>query len=351
MTTSSSTMKAAVLTAPDTVAVQQVPLPEVPDGWALIKVEYTGLCGTDFSIHHGTHPRARTPLIMGHEITGTVAVAAPGGPAEGTRVVVEPLITCGTCGPCTNGNPHVCSNLNLYGIDAPGSLAEYIALPASALLPVDPGVPARQAALAEPLAVAVHAVARSGLAGGERVAVFGAGPIGLLTALVAREAGAAEVFLIEPSEHRRAAAERFGFAAVAPGEDPVETVRSRTGNTGADIVFDSAAHPSVAAALSGSARVQGTIVLVGVYKEPAKLDLQGITFSEQKLIGVRVYTRQDMERAVGLLETDVLQLSGMPLEVFPLDAVPEAFTKAMSASGVLKVLVASGAEESGAAHV
>ncbi|TDK25352.1 alcohol dehydrogenase [Arthrobacter crusticola] len=351
MTPSNPTMKAAVLTAPETVAVQQVPLPEVPDGWALIRVEYTGLCGTDFSIYHGTHPRAAPPLILGHEITGTVAVAAPDGPAEGTRVVVEPLIACGTCGPCTSGNSHVCSNLNLYGIDAPGSLAEYIALPARALLPVDPKVPARQAALAEPLAVAVHAVARSGLSGGEHVAVFGAGPIGLLTALVAREAGAGEVFLIEPSEDRREAAGRFGFPVLAPGEDPAGTVRSRTGGAGADIVFDSAAHPSVAAALSGAARVQGTIVLVGVYKEPAKLDLQGITFSEQTLLGVRVYTRQDMERAVGLIEADVLQLDRLPIEVFGLGEVPEAFTKAMSAGGVLKVLVGSAGEESGAAHV
>jgi 2-desacetyl-2-hydroxyethyl bacteriochlorophyllide A dehydrogenase len=344
-------MKAAVLTAPDTLELKQVALPEVPDDWALIKVEYTGLCGTDFSIYHGTHPRAETPLIMGHEITGTVAAAAPGGPAEGTRVVVEPLLTCGECAPCVGGNTHVCRNLKLYGIDRPGSLAEYIALPAAALLPVDSAVPARQAALAEPLAVAVHAVSLSGLAGGERVAVFGAGPIGLLTALVARESGAAEVFLVEPSDHRREAARRFGFTAVAPGTDPTDTVRAMTDGGGADIVFDSAAHPSVAAALSGAARVRGTIVIVGVYKEPAKLDLQGITFAEQTVRGVRVYTRQDMERAVQLLESDVLRLGRVPVEVFPLEKAADAFAKAMAASGVLKVLVGAATTDGGSAHV
>ncbi|MDQ0867484.1 zinc-dependent alcohol dehydrogenase [Arthrobacter globiformis] len=333
------TMRAAVLTGPDTIEHRRVPVPEVPAGWALVRTELTGLCGTDFSILHGTHPRAKTPLIIGHEITGTVEIAAATGPAAGTRVTVEPLISCGTCPPCAHGNTHVCRNLQLFGIDAPGSLAEYVALPAHALIPVKDTVPVTEVALAEPLAVAVHAVARSGISGGETILVFGAGPIGILTALVARHAGAKEILIAEPSEERREVAERLGFATVPQGMDPAETVLALTGGNGADIVFDSAAHPSVASIVAKTVRVLGTIVLVGVYKKPAEIDLQALTFGENTVLGVRVYTRADVERAVELIESDALGLGRLPVEVFGLEEADHAFDKAMSAGGALKILI------------
>lgn len=333
------TMRAAVLTGPDAIEHRRVPVPELPAGWALIRTELTGLCGTDFSILHGTHPRARTPLIMGHEITGTVEIAGPTGPGVGTRVTVEPLISCGICPPCAHGNTHVCRNLQLFGIDAPGSLAEYVALPAHALIPVKDTVPVIEVALAEPLAVAVHAVARSGLTGGESVLVFGAGPIGILTALAARHAGAKEVLIAEPSEERCEVAARLGFATVPHGTDPVETVLALTGGNGADIVFDSAAHPSVASILAKTVRVRGTIVLVGVYKKPAEIDLQALTFAENTVLGVRVYTRADIERAVDLIESNALGLGRLPVEVFALEEADRAFARAMSAGGALKILI------------
>jgi (R,R)-butanediol dehydrogenase/meso-butanediol dehydrogenase/diacetyl reductase len=339
-----ATMWAAVLTAPDTIEHQRVPLPELPAGWAMVRTELTGLCGTDFSILHGTHPRAKMPLIMGHEITGTVTVAAPDGPVAGTRVIVEPLISCGICPPCIQGNTHVCRSLQLFGIDAPGSLAEYVALPATALVPVKDSVPVTEVALAEPLAVAVHAVARSGLAGGETVLIFGAGPIGILTALVARCSGAKEILIAEPSEERRRIADELGFATVPHGVDPTKMIHTMTGGNGADIVFDSAAHPSVASILAKTVRVMGTIVLVGVYKKPAEVDLQALTFAENTVVGVRVYTRADVDRAVELLESGVLGLSRLPVEVFTLADTDKAFSKAMSAGGSLKVLISPAPE-------
>lgn len=334
-------MAAAVWVGPGKLETRHVPLPELPEGSALVRVEYTGLCGTDFSIVQGTHPRAEAPLIMGHEITGVVEVPGAGGPPAGTRVAVEPLITCGHCRPCRDGYPHVCRNLGLYGIDAPGGLAEFLALPAGALVPVAAHVPAREAALAEPLAVAVHAVNRSGLKGGDKAAVFGAGPVGILTAMVARQAGAS-VLISEPSAERAAAARMLGFDTVPAGADPVQAVGTATGGDGADVVFDTAGHPSVAAVLPAAARVRGTVVLVGVHKKPAEVDLQAITFAELTVVGVRVYTRADVEHAVGLLEADALGLGRLPVQVFDLDRTAEAFELAMSAGPVLKVLVTPG---------
>ena len=99
----SSTMTAAVWQATDKVQVTQVPTPEVPQGWALVKIAYNGICGTDLAILHGKHPRATAPLIMGHEISGWVERAGATGPAAGTLVTVEPLISCGECRSCKNG--------------------------------------------------------------------------------------------------------------------------------------------------------------------------------------------------------------------------------------------------------
>lgn len=323
-------MRAAVWTGPDALEVREIERPVPPEGWVLLRSELTGLCGTDFSIVAGSHPRAAAPLVPGHEITGVVEVTAPGGPAVGTRVTVEPLISCGECHPCQHGETHVCQRLGLYGIDLPGSLAEYVAVPVDKVVPFAAGVTARQAAFAEPLAVAVHAVSRSGLAPGQRVLVFGAGPIGVLTALVARHAGAGEVWISEPSPARSSLARSLGFPAPLAGVDHA-----------ADVVFDSAAVPAVAAQLPRAARVRGTIVLVGVYKKPVELDLQAVTFAEQTLVGVRVYTRADVERAVELIEQDALGLDRLPVAVHPLEAVEAAFTQAMSAGEVLKVLVSA----------
>lgn len=337
--TTRTKMRAAVLKEADTIDVTSIPVPELPDGWALVKTEYTGLCGTDFSILHGTHPRARFPLVMGHEIAGVVSVSTPGAPAVGTRVVIEPLISCGSCAACRRGDTHVCRELGLYGIDVPGSLAEYIAVPADTLIEVDASVPALQAVLAEPLAVAVHAVERSGLSRGDRVAVFGAGPIGILTALVARHHGAEVVLVSEPSAERREIARSLGFPVTE--ENPVATIRERTSNEGADYVFDTAGHPAVASVMPRATRVHGTIVVVGVYKTPPTLDLQAVSFSELTVIGVRVYTRADMERAVELITQGALGLDRLPIEVFPLSRTADGLTKAMEAGPVLKVLISS----------
>ena len=342
MTTAAREMNAAVLTAPESIESVVVPRPAVPDGWSLIKTEYTGLCGTDFSILHGTHPRAEFPLIMGHEITGIVAEASS-GPAVGTRVVVEPLLSCGTCAPCRRGETHVCRRLGLYGIDVPGSLAEYVAVRTETLIPVVPGVPGVQAALAEPLAVAVHAVERSQLQPGDTAAVFGAGPIGILTALVARHRGAEVLLVAEPGEGRRALAQSLGFP-VTDG-DPVAAVLATTADEGVDFVFDTAAHPSVASLVTKAARVRGSIVVVGVYKAPTEIGLQAVAFKELTMIGVRVYTRADMERAVELIGAGTLGLERLPVEIFPLSQAGDAFARAMDAGSTLKVLVASGEAE------
>lgn len=334
-----TTMRAAVWTGTDEIDVTDVPLPDVPEGWALVKLAYNGICGTDLSIYHGKHPRAQHGLVPGHEMSGWVEQAAPGGPAQGTLVVVEPLLSCGRCLPCTSGSPHVCNDLGLYGIDRPGGMAPYVALPPEVLHEVPAGVDPRTAALAEPLAVAVHAVDRSGMQAGDTVAVFGAGPIGILTALVARRAGAGRVVITEPSPWRREVAAGMGFTTVPDGSTMTEVLHELTGGEGADTTFDSAAHPTVAAELTSATRVLGRIVIVGVYKQPVPLDLQAVCFKEQSVVGVRVYTSQDVAAAIDLIAGGDLDLDRFPTTAFDLADVGAAFDAATSGQDTLKVLV------------
>lgn len=332
-------MKAAVWTATNQVDVSDLAMPEVPAGWALVKVAYNGICGTDLAILHGKHPRARTPLVMGHEISGWVQCAGATGPTAGTLVVVEPLISCGQCRPCKNGLAHVCRHLGLYGIDAPGAMAQYIALPPEVLHAVPGGVDPRTATLAEPLAVAVHAVERSGMHPGDTVAVYGAGPIGILVALVARHEGAAAVVITEPSPWRRQVASDLGFTVVAAGSTMAATLSGLTDNEGADTTFDCSAHPSVAADLAATTRVRGRIVVVGVYKAPTPIDLQAVCFMEQTLIGVRVYTSSNVTRAIELIASGVLRLDQFPTKAFDLRDVAAGFEAATSGQECLKVLL------------
>ena len=334
-----TTMKAAVWTATDTVEARDVALPEVPDGWALIKVAYNGICGSDLSIFHGQHPRAQHGIIPGHEMSGWVAQAGASGPGVGALVVVEPLITCGECRACQAGSAHVCSRLGLYGIDAPGGAAEYVALPPHVLHEVPAGVDARIAALAEPLAVAVHAVSLSGMERGDTVAVFGAGPIGILTALVARHEGAGQVVITEPSPWRREIAASLGFTVVPEGSTMTSILADLTGGEGADTSFGSAAHPAVAAELAAATRVLGRIVVVGVYKTPTPIDLQAVCFKEQSIVGVRVYTSADVARAIELIASGDLALDTFPTKAFEIDDVASAVAAAASGQDCLKVLL------------
>ncbi len=335
------TMQAAVWTGVDAVDVRVVERPKPTAGEVLVRVEHVGICGTDLAIVHGVHPRARAGLIPGHEIVGVVAATTPDGPPVGARVVAEPLITCGACRACRTGSSHVCRNLGLYGIDAPGGLADYVALPAEVLHVVPDHVTALEAVLVEPLAVAVHAVDMASLNAGDTVAVFGGGPIGVLVAMVARQAGAGTIVIAEPNEWRRKVAADLGFVAVDGADALREAVLDVTSGEGADLTFDAAGHPSITTALAEVTRVLGRIVIVAVHKKPAELDLRAVCFKEQSLVGVRVYTHQDVRRAVDLLAGD-LDVSGLPVASYPLSAVEEAVQAAADGGGALKVLVTPG---------
>lgn len=310
-------------------------------GEVQLDVSFVGICGTDLHVLHGAmDARVTMPAVIGHEMSGTVSALGVGVNdwAVGDPVTVMPLVWDGTCPACLAGHHHICQNLVFVGIDSPGALQQRWTVPAHLLVALPPGLPLDHAALVEPVAVAVHDVRRSGLASGDRAVVLGGGPIGLLIAIVATEAGA-DVVLSEPDPGRRQLIEELGVRALDPGKRPLgEVVEEWTAGAGADVVFEVSGAPAAVLAATGLVKVRGTVVVVAIHPTPRPLDLQRVFWRELTLLGARVYERIDFERAVTLLEEGVVPAERLISAVAPLSRAAEAFAT-LESGGVMKVLV------------
>lgn len=333
-------MHAAVITAPERVEVDRnYPRPCPDRGQVLLAVRATGICGTDLTILSGHHPRARWPLIPGHEMLCVVdalgAEVPDNGLRPGQRVVVNPLLTCGVCQACMRGRSHVCEELRLLGIDAPGGLAEYVVADARRLVPLPETVQDPVGALAEPLAVAVRAMRQAAFVAGEAVAVLGAGPIGLLVALVARQAHAARVFLVDVRPGRVEFARRLGLTA----ERVDEIVPSAELSGAFDVVFDCTGdHRAIDRALALVATA-GRIVIAGVPHDPSTVHLRTLNFRELRLIGTRVYADDDMRQAIEMLPVLQPWLARLVTHQVPLEQTSRAFELVRTEPDAIKVLV------------
>jgi 2-desacetyl-2-hydroxyethyl bacteriochlorophyllide A dehydrogenase len=334
-------LKAISYQGKNVIEVVDKPIPKVTTDSVLIKVACAGICGTDLAIVAGKHPRATPPLVVGHEFVGTIVDLPPDALPHlqiGDRVTANPLLACGTCYVCRAGMPHVCRNLKLIGIDTDGAFAEFVLVKGGSVLKIPPDLSDVEGALIEPLAVCIHAARMSRLQIGDTVVVTGAGPIGLLMAMVAQAAGAARVIVTEVAPTRIASARRLGFTVLnAADADVAKRVLELTDRQGSDIVFEATGHPSVAPYLLELVKIRGQIVEVGVFKQPAPIDLRTLNFHEVHLIGSRVYAAEDFERAINLAADQRIDLKSVPVRLMPLVEAVSGFQSAQS-SASLKVI-------------
>lgn len=333
-------MKTAAYVGNRTIKVGEADKPQPGPGQARIRVSHVGLCGTDLHIFHGDmDARVTIPAILGHEMSGTIDALGPGvtGHAPGDPVTVLPLAWDGTCPACRAGNEHICQHLDFIGVDTPGALQEYWIVDASALVAIPAGVPGRDAALVEPVAVAVHDVRRGEVAPGDSVVVIGGGPIGSLIAVVARHSGA-RVAVAEIDEGRRRAVARLGFDTIDPSDDPAAWVERWTDDAGADVVFEVSGSEAGVLTATSLARVRGTIVVVAIHPRPRPVDLHRVFWRELRLLGARVYQREDFEAAIGLVADGVVPAGDLISAVVPIDALPGAFA-ALERGEAMKILV------------
>ncbi|MDR1828047.1 MAG: alcohol dehydrogenase catalytic domain-containing protein [Methylobacteriaceae bacterium] len=335
-------MKALVYTAPNKVEVQQVPDPKPEEGSVRVKMLYCGVCGTDIGIFHGKHPRAKAPLIIGHEFVGIIDQVLPGSKFKvGDRVCAYPLISCGECVPCKTGSPHVCKTLKLLGIDCAGGMAEYCWVKEDVLFTVPDDIPDDVAATIEPLAVVVRSVHQAEYKMLDSTVVMGAGPIGILTAIVLKHSSASRIVISDFDAARLDMCRKLGFEAVDLNKtNLVDYVAGSTDGNGVDIVFECTGSEAAAAEMTKIARIGGTLCITGVHKAPHAVNLQDLNFKEQWMIGTRVYTKAEFGRSVTLASIIKDDLKQIITQVVPLSEADKVFDMiADPAVNAVKVLV------------
>lgn len=332
-------LKAGLYKGANKVVFEKVERPIIQENELLVKVKYAGICGTDMMIYSGVHPRAEAPLILGHEFVGEIEEPGNSDFKRGSKVAINPLISCKECQPCTLGNYHICDKLKYLGIDCPGGFAEYTAVPIENVVQLDEEIDFEEGALLEPIAVAVHTVRRSQMQVGDTVAVLGAGPIGMLIALLAKQAGAGQVIITDISDYRLEIAKNYGFDVVnALEEDVVKHIHEETNNLGADVVFEVAGGQVTVNQMIPAIKSQGEIMVVSVFKAPPRVNLAQMHFREISLNTTRCFSKADFLKAIQLLSSNKINFKPIISHILPIEEIDQGFDIMEKSEESMKIL-------------
>ena len=342
---SEPSMRAARLHGPGDVRVERVPRPTPAGDEVRLRVRCIGICGSDLHLFRegttgGSDSESDLPFVPGHEISAEVPEASAErlDLAPGALVAVDPAHPCGACEWCRRGAPNLCPHVRFKGA-APhaGGLAEELTARPREVVPVPSSLTADDAALLEPLGVAIHAVDLARLRPMETVAVLGAGPIGLLLAQVARRAGAGRVYVIDPLDYRADAATQLGADAAAPTP---EAVAAWTDDRGADVVLEATNAPLGFQHATEAACIGGRVVLVGIPEG----DTYDLAAAQARRKGLTVNFSRRMKRvyprAIDMVQDGAVDLASLVTHRFALDDTREALAQgARYEGGVIKAVV------------
>lgn len=336
------THQAAVYRGDKTFSIEQVEGSAPEPDQVQIDVAYCGICGTDLHIYLG-HMDGRVGFerTIGHEMSGVIAAVGENVTdlKPGQHIVVRPLDHCGDCPACNAGHEHVCHNLKFIGIDTDGAFQQKWNVPAHTIHVLPDDLDLSHAALIEPLAVAVHDVNRGNVAPGEDVLVIGGGPIGMLVAMAARDAGA-NVTISEINENRLAFAEKIGFATMNPKTtDVAKEIHATTGGKGADVVFEvSGSQPGVDL-MTAAAATRGRIVMVAIHATKPNIDMFQFFWRELDLLGARVYRSEDYDKAMALLAKGVVDCDAFITDIQGLSDIEGAFKSLTENPNAMKSMI------------
>lgn len=325
-------MKAAVLKAIGQIALEDRARPAVDDGAVLIKVEACAVCSTDVKIYRHGYSGLRPPLVLGHELAGSISAVGNGvrGWREGDRVAVNPNIACGQCWFCRHALPTACDSLSTIGVHMDGGFAEFVIVPSQAvqadcLRRIPTGVSCEEATLTDPVSCAVNAAELSSIQAGDTVVVVGAGPTGCMNVEVARSRGA-RVILVQRSLHRL---EDAGFTAadvfLSPlREDVTARIKEETGGRGADVVIVSCNSPQAQLDALGMVRKRGNINFFGGLPKNSSciaLDSNVVHYAEISITGTHGGSSEHCRRALDLIASGNVKARKYITDNFPLDDV------------------------------
>ena len=305
-----------LMAAPKEITFREVDIPEPGPDQVLVKIKRIGVCGSDIHVFHGMHPYTKYPVTQGHEVSGKIVKLGQyvSNFQVGQRVTIEPQVFCGRCHPCLHGKYNLCENLKVMGFQTVGTASEYFAVDASKITPLPEGMSYNEGAMIEPLAVTVHAGKRFADMKGAKVAVLGAGPIGILLSQAVKALGAAEVMITDISEKRLELAKSVGadYAINTAKEDFGEALVACFGPDKADVIYDCAGNDITMNSAIQNARKGSTIILVAVFAKMANVDLAKLNDSELDLNTSMMYRHEDYVDALRFVNEGKIQLK--PLE-------------------------------------
>jgi len=295
-------MKAAVWYGGKEIKIEDVPVPKIKDDEVLVKVKAVSICGSDLHAYLGVSKRRIPPLVMGHEFSGEIAELGSSvtNIQVGERVVIEPVLSCGTCQPCRRGRSNICENLQLVGLHINGAFSEYVAVPAKKCHRLPKTVSFEEASLVEPLAVAVHAVNVASVEKNDTISIIGSGAIGLMTLLVAKDRGVRTIFVLDTLDYRLALAQKLGATTTinVKKENPVQKILK---SGGVDTVFEAVGHQETVQQGLAIVKRGGTVVIIGMLEATMQLPMLDVTVKEIKIQGSYGYTSDDFQHALHLI--------------------------------------------------
>lgn len=304
----------------------ELPMPKPRAGEALIKVKSAGICGSDIGAFRGTNMLVSYPRVIGHEIAGELVSVPEDNPRKlrpGDRVIVDPYLYCGHCYPCSIGRTNCCTDLKVLGVHVEGGMAEYFCHPADMLWKLPKDMPWDLAPIAEPLTIALHGIHRGALKAGEHVAIIGAGPIGLLAAMVALVYGA-EPIVIDVVAERLDFARSLGVKKTinSAQEDTAAAVSAFTEGRMAELVMEcSGANTAIRSTLDLCAHA-GRITLTGWPKTDTALPTGLITKKEVDIRGART-SAKEFEEAIELIYSGKVDARRILTRVISIEEAPE----------------------------
>jgi len=341
------TMKAAVVEKPNQLVIKQVPVPEIADEEVLIKVKYTGICGTDWSIYTGKYSADKLPLIAGHEFSGTITQVGKKakGLKEGDRVTADINMSCGTCFYCRQGQKLMCRDFHQLGIHVDGTYAEYVKAPFDQVHVLPDTLDFLSGAFVEPVSCVIHSSKAAKVTHGSSVAVIGCG-LGVLHGLMARLRGAAPVIVIGDNPQRLAIAKGFGVDVIIDlneRKDPVAEVRKLTGGRGADFVVEAVGTPQTYAQALEMVRPGGTIAAFGICAPEDTITVRpfDLVLGEKTVVGSCAGVGTDWTDAMALLAHGHIDPRPMFSMVVPVEELEAALKELRSDPKLIKVFVSS----------
>ncbi len=292
-------MKALVYTAPNTVEYRDESDPNLVADESLIRIDAVGICGSDLHAYLGHDSRRVPPLILGHEVCGTIIE----GPGAGTKAVLNPLITCGECDDCVNGLTNLCKDRKLIGMNRPGAFAEFITIPTRNVVEVAEDSDATKLALTEPAAVSLHAVrliekvAARPISEGSAL-VIGGGAVGLFCVYFLLDYGCKNITIAETNADRRITIEKLGLCRVV---DPLKTDLE---SDSFDSVLDAVGNEHTRRSSIQTVKPGGVIMHIGLGDARGEMDVRKMTLAEVTFIGTYTYTALDFRVAARKIQND-----------------------------------------------